>query len=56
MCRNGWETLRDEGPGQLQFWFIALLIGTAAGFAALGFRKGIEWLQATLYGDRKSVV
>ncbi|MEO0702424.1 MAG: chloride channel protein [Pseudomonadota bacterium] len=50
MCRNGWETLRDEGPGQLQFWFIALLIGTAAGFAALFFRRGIEWLQATVYG------
>ena len=50
MCRNGWETLRDEGPGQLQFWFLALLIGIAAGFAALFFRKGIEWLQSTLYG------
>ena len=50
MCKNGWVTLRDEGPGQLQFWFIALLIGIAAGFAALFFRKGITWLQTTLYG------
>ena len=42
--------IRDRGPGQLQRWFIALLIGTAAGFAALFFRKGIIWLQTTLYG------
>ncbi|GHE86042.1 chloride channel protein [Aliiroseovarius zhejiangensis] len=34
----------------MQFWLIALLIGVASGFAALGFRKGIETLQATLYG------
>ncbi|MEM9972923.1 MAG: chloride channel protein [Pseudomonadota bacterium] len=49
-CKAGWETLRDEGPGQLQFWFIALVIGIAAGFAALLFRMGIELLQSTLYG------
>ena len=48
--RAAWETLRRKGPGQIQFWFIALLIGTAAGFAALGFRTGIEWLQVTMYG------
>jgi chloride channel protein, CIC family len=29
---------------------IALAIGIAAGFAALWFRKGINWLQAHLYG------
>ena len=50
VLREGWEALRDRGPGQLQFWFIALLIGIAAGFAALLFRKGIIWLQTTLYG------
>ncbi|MDJ0826910.1 MAG: chloride channel protein [Rhodobacter sp.] len=49
-CRHGWEVLRTRGPGQVQFWFIALLIGIAAGFAALLFRKGIEELQAALYG------
>ena len=49
-CREGWTTLVEKGPGQLQFWFIALLIGIAAGFAALGFRLGITWLQTTLYG------
>lgn len=48
--RRGWALLRDEGPGQLQFWFLALLIGTASGFAALFFRMGVEILQAWLYG------
>lgn len=48
--RNVWRTLREKGPGQIQFWFIALLIGIAAGFAALFFRLGISWLQTTLYG------
>ena len=47
---GAWETLRREGPGKIQFWFIALLIGIAAGFAALFFRKGIDWLQRTVYG------
>ncbi|MEL6889916.1 MAG: chloride channel protein, partial [Pseudomonadota bacterium] len=49
-CRDGWKMLRHRGPSQVQFWFIALLIGIAAGFAALFFRKGIEALQAWLYG------
>jgi CIC family chloride channel protein len=49
-CRGGWEVLREKGPGQITFWFIALLIGIAAGFAALFFRKGITALQQTLYG------
>ena len=33
-----------------RFWLIALLIGIAAGFAALLFRKGIYGLQSRLYG------
>ncbi|WP_299140441.1 chloride channel protein [uncultured Tateyamaria sp.] len=49
-CRDGWQVLRHRGPSQIQFWFIALAIGVAAGFAALFFRKGIEALQAWLYG------
>ncbi len=49
-CQSGWQVLRHRGPSQLQFWVIALLIGVAAGFAALTFRKGIEALQAALYG------
>ncbi len=49
-CRRGWKLLRHEGPGQIQFWFIALMIGIAAGFAALVFRIGIEVLQTLVYG------
>ncbi len=49
-CRDGWRVLRHKGPGKVTFWFIALLIGIAAGFAALFFRKGIYLLQETLYG------
>ncbi|MEM6760736.1 MAG: chloride channel protein [Pseudomonadota bacterium] len=49
-CQEGWTVLRRRGPSQIQFWFIALAIGIAAGFAALFFRKGIEALQAFLYG------
>ena len=49
-CRDGFGVLRQHGPSQIQFWFIALAIGIAAGSAALFFRKGIEALQAFLYG------
>ncbi len=49
-CRGGWKVLVNKGPSQFQFWIIALCIGIAAGFAALLFRKGIHWLQSTLYG------
>ncbi|MFC6686603.1 chloride channel protein [Jhaorihella thermophila] len=48
--RHGLHVVRQRGPNQIQFWFIALGIGVAAGFAALGFRLGIVWLQSTLYG------
>jgi CIC family chloride channel protein len=50
LCRGGWQTVRDKAPGQIVFWFIALAVGVAAGFAALFFRKGIEALQQALYG------
>ena len=49
-CRDGWRVLKHRGPSKLQFWFIALVVGIAAGYAALFFRKGIIWLQSTLYG------
>lgn len=49
-CKTGWQLLRKKGPSSIQFWFIALLIGIAAGFAAVGFRFGISYLQTTLYG------
>ncbi len=47
---EGWRVLRQKGPSKVTFWFIALLIGIAAGFAALLFRKAINLLQQTLYG------
>ncbi len=46
----GWKTLRQQGPSQLQFWLIALVIGVAAGMAAMGFRVGIGILQDFFYG------
>ena len=48
--QDGWKVLRREGPGQIQFWFIALAIGIVSGFTALFFRKGIDALQSFLYG------
>ncbi|MBY6043223.1 chloride channel protein [Phaeobacter italicus] len=48
--RDAWRVLRHRGPGQFQFWLIALMIGVAAGFAALFFRKGITAFQAWVYG------
>ncbi|WP_158964070.1 chloride channel protein [Chachezhania sediminis] len=48
--RRIWETLQRRGPGQVQFWFIALAIGVASGLAALTFRLGIINLQGWVYG------
>lgn len=47
---RGWQLLRHRGPSQIQFWFIALMIGIAAGCAAVAFRFGVSFLQTTLYG------
>ena len=44
-----WDVLRLDGPGKIQFWFIALLLGVASGFAAVFFREGITALQSFLY-------
>lgn len=49
-CRDAWGVVRTRGPSQIQFWFIALLVGIAASCAAIGFRFGIESLQTWLYG------
>ena len=49
-CKDGWRLVKHQGPGSITFWFIALLIGIASGFAALFFRKGINLLQETVYG------
>ncbi|MEN8918837.1 MAG: chloride channel protein [Octadecabacter sp.] len=48
-ARDMWNVIRNRGPSQVQFWFIALLVGIAASLAAIGFRFGIESLQAWLY-------
>ena len=48
--KDSWRVLLHRGPSQFRFWFIALLIGVSAGFAALLFRKGISALQAWVYG------
>ena len=48
--REVWSMIRSHGPSQVQFWFIALALGSVAGLAAIGFRAAIEVLQAWLYG------
>ncbi len=50
-CQNAWRVLKKRGPGQVQFWFIALVVGIVAGFAAVTFRIGINRLQSFLYGS-----
>jgi len=44
------EVMLREGPSKIQFWFIALLLGSAAGLVTIGFRSAISLLQKTLYG------
>ncbi|WP_392387225.1 chloride channel protein [Jannaschia aquimarina] len=48
--RATWDVIRDKGPSQLQFWFIALGIGIASGYLAVGFMLSISTLQTFLYG------
>ncbi len=49
-CRTAVSAIRTKGPGQLTFWVLALIIGVAAGAAALGFRVAISEIQGLLYG------
>lgn len=48
--RQAWSLILSRGPGGIQLWFIALIIGIAAGGAAVLFRLGVNTLQETLYG------
>jgi CIC family chloride channel protein len=48
--RRAWDVILTRGPSQIQFWFIALLVGVAAGYAAVAFMTGIVLLQTFLYG------
>ncbi|MCR8723684.1 chloride channel protein [Frigidibacter sp. ROC022] len=41
---------RDNAPAQARFWLAALLVGTASGLAATGFRFSIDALQSLVYG------
>src|SRR6056297_1882242 len=47
--RGGWRMMRRRGPSQFQFWVIALLLGSAAGYAAVLFRKAISALEGLVY-------
>ncbi|WP_090207759.1 chloride channel protein [Yoonia litorea] len=49
-CHSAWTILKAHGPTHVQFWFIALAIGIAAGTAAVLFRLGIYAIQTTVYG------
>jgi len=49
-CGDAARVMKTHGPNQIQFWFIALAIGIAAGFAAVLFRLGIYAIQTTAYG------
>ena len=49
-CRDAARVLKEHGPNQIQFWFIALAIGIAAGIAAVLFRLGIYAIQTAAYG------
>lgn len=50
VLRSGLKTLRQQGPGQFQFWFIALAIGVTAGLFATVFRMSVNALQELVYG------
>ncbi len=41
--------VRNNGPGQITFWFLALVLGLVAGNAAVGFRTAISYIQHWLY-------
>ncbi len=55
-CAEGLRAMRQRGPGQLQFWLIALVIGVAAGVAAVGFRLAIIGLQELIYGANDAIL
>lgn len=48
--RDSLHFMRHTLPGQIKFWFIALIIGIAAGLAAVLFRQAIYLLQGMIYG------
>jgi CIC family chloride channel protein len=51
--RRVWRVLITDGPDKVQFWFIALVLGLASGFAAVLFREAISALQSWAYGTEQ---
>ena len=47
---TSWTVIRQKGPSKVQFWFIALVVGIASGYAAVAFMTAITGLQTLLYG------
>lgn len=45
------KAIKKHGLNQMQFWLIALVIGVASGFATLGFRLTITYIQTLFYGE-----
>ena len=43
--------IRNHGLSQMQFWILALMIGIASGFATIGFRLAIKYLELFSYGE-----
>lgn len=48
--KSGLRIMRQKGPSEVQFWFIALLVGIAGGAVAVAFRLSIAALQTAFYG------
>ncbi|MGB0959565.1 MAG: chloride channel protein [Halocynthiibacter sp.] len=48
--RSVYDAVREKGPSEIQFWFLALLVGIGAGLTALCFRWAISALQTLFYG------
>jgi CIC family chloride channel protein len=52
----GFAEVAARAPDHLKFWALALVVGVASGYAAIGFRLAIAGLQTLLYGaDDKTI-
>ena len=51
-----WRGMQAKPPRLVAFWFLALCIGIAAGYAALLFRKGVHALQDLVYGAHEGTL
>lgn len=59
-AHRGWiDALADEAsnaPRRLMFWTIALIVGVVAGYASIGFRLSIDFLQTQFYGAADATI